>query len=278
MGDCGYLLDVRHSGFSGFIITLIATSGILVNLLLTCVFTLFKFPRLSVSQTRRLMTKTRRNIYLVFLASLIPFDFFAVHAWRFLPGEAACIPKSDWVMVWIFASVMGIVNMMIAVVHRPYTLVMLHTNNVFYSVGVLYYMFSTISDNYLCGSLLVALPTLIVGVISMYMVPDYLTLMFRSESTDTEVYDESLRMVGMVREGVSGDQGSVSAYIDPGSVGAFPMSTEESVAPRTEKIRRRRRRHKEDGYKTVEMKEIQGEDASGTSETEEDSEDGYFTA
>jgi len=215
MGGCDYILDIKHSGYSGFVVGLIGTFGVIFNLVLTCIFIIWKFPRLTVKQTSLLMSKTRKALFIVFIISLIPFDFFALHAWRFLPDDAACLPKADWVMVWICVSGLNSVNLLIAALHRPYSLIMVYINSLSYILCVYYYVFATIADNILCGSLFVSVPTLVIGTISAYMIPEYLTLEFEKNSTHTTLYDESLERLGTVMQGPSGEDTSQSAHFNP---------------------------------------------------------------
>lgn len=215
-GDgCGYLLDIKHSGYSGFVVSLVGTIGVLVNLVLTCIFIFWRFPRLTSRQTRAMMSQTRRILFILFICLLIPFDFFAFHAWRILPGDIGCVPKADWAMVWICASGINSINLLVACLNKSYTLAMIYVNSVSYVLCVYYYMFSAISDNNVCGTMFVALPTIVVGTINLYMLPRYLTIEFEQDPTHTTLYDQTLERLGTITESPSDDNTGHSVYLSP---------------------------------------------------------------
>lgn len=217
MGGCGdddaaYALSLKHAGVPGLVASLVVSAISVGFVLGTIVSVTWKLPKLTAAQTRALMAPNRRVVLISFLVSLLLVDFMSIHAWRLLGGDGACIPSPDWFMLWSAGTVLAAICLLTAWLHPPYAPAMIHTAVVAYALIVLYYLFTTLARNQFCGSMFVATPSLIMGVVNIFMIPQPLRL-------DLDEFESLPQVVGrtiarVTRGPVSHDPESVSVHLN----------------------------------------------------------------
>ena len=211
--DQGYLLSLEHAGIPGIIFSSLVSCVSMFYIVGTIVSVTWKLPQLTVKQTRALMTPNRRMVLISFLLSMILMDFMSIHAWRILSGDGACIPSPDWFLLWTSVVILNTFCLITAWLHPPYSLVMIHTSVVSSAYMVLYYLFTCLARNQFCGSMFVAIPSMITGVINIFMVPTALHIPMEDFESLHEVVGKTIARI--THGPVAKDKDSVSVYLSP---------------------------------------------------------------
>lgn len=207
-----YILTLKHTGIPGIVVSSVLSFVLLLNVLGTIGSITWRFPRLTVGQTRSLMSPNKRALLVSFMISLVLVDFISIHAWRAISGDGACVPPPDWFLLWSTGIILNSICLLVAWLHAPYVAVMIRTSVNSFTFLTLFYLFSCLARDQFCGSMFVVIPSLITGVINVFMVQRSLCLDVEEMETLQEVVGKTIAR--MTQGPVSHDKDSISVYMN----------------------------------------------------------------
>jgi len=208
-----YFLSLEDAGIPGIIFSSIVSLAAFFYVMGMVVSITWKLPKMTVEQTRALMTPNQRMVMISFLLSLLLMDFMSIHAWRILSGDGACIPTPDWFMLWASGTFLNIICLVTAWLHPPYSAALIRTSTVSSAYIVLYYLFTCLARNQFCGSVFVSIPSLVTGVTNIFVIPNTLCI-------DIDEFESPFNRIGraiarVTRGPVAQDRDSLSVYYNP---------------------------------------------------------------
>lgn len=227
MGDGGddevtFILSLKHDGVLGIVLSIISSVMLVFYVFGTLVSVVWRFPRLSVAQTRALMSPNRRMILTSFLMTLILVDFMTVHAWRFLGGDGACVPTPDWFMLWATGNFFNVISMVAGWLHAPYSMALVQSSVSSSAYLAMFYLFSCFARNRFCGSMFVAVPCVITGITNVYFIPKTLQIPIDNFRSLPEMVG---RTVARITHGaVTGDRDGVSVFLNNNNNSGIPFA------------------------------------------------------
>lgn len=246
--DCeglSHVLSLKHDGAIGIVLSIFSSLVSTVYSVGLIVSISWKIPTMTVRQTRSLMSPNRRMILVSFMLSFMLVDFMSIHAWRFLPGSGACVPTPDWFMLWCMGNILNVVCLVFAWIHPPFSMALIHASIIASAYLVLYYLFSCFAMDRFCGSMFVAVPCVIAGVVNIFAVPESLQIPMEEF---VSLGEHVGRAVARITQGpVVGDKDSVSVYLAPREmdlINPAPSSSGRSNRSKRKKRRSRRRNGK----------------------------------
>jgi len=240
-------MSLKHDHVVGIVLSSLSTVVSMFYILGTIVAVTWKIPRLSVEQTRSLMSPHRRMMLITFLLSLVLVDFMTVHAWRILRGDGACVPPPDWFMLWSMGNQLSAICLITAWLHPPYALAMIHTSVISSTLLVLFYLFTTLARNKFCGSMFVVIPSMVTGLCNVFAVPAPLRLSIDEFESLPQVVGRTL--VSLTRGAVATDNDSLRVYLNVDDASEYrskdefaSVALDDSSTPRRSSRRRSSRR------------------------------------
>src|SRR6056297_3014178 len=192
------IINIKDDSAVSLTLSTLSCFFVILNATINIVCLSYKFPLLTKIQTKMLMNPTRKFLLFIYHFGLILFGLFAIHSWRFLPSDASCHVETDWFMVWVCNGVISVVNNMIGCFKPHYVLIMIYINIISSTYVIYYYMFMVLAQNNLCGTMFIAIPVMLLGVINLYMVPELLTLHIPKAPESVNVLDDSLNRIGIL--------------------------------------------------------------------------------
>lgn len=220
------VLTLKDMGSAGVALATVSTCATLFYTLGVIITVAWRPPRLTLREMQGLMSHNRRFLMIAFMASMLLTDFFSVHAWRLIAEDGACTPSFDWFTLWGLGSMINVVFVITAWLYPPYTLAMLRTVIVSAGFLVMYFIASCLARGEYCGSMFVAAPSMVLGVINIVAVPDKLCV-FRNFEEEYDIYSDVEDKVARMYTGAGGGSGSISVFYGKDISSPF---TEEEIS------------------------------------------------